>query len=46
MVKVTAFDVTPPDETVIRAVPAVAIKVASTGAVNRFALTTLVASGV
>jgi hypothetical protein len=46
MVKVTAFDVTPPDETVIRAVPALAIKLASTGAVSRLALPTLVASGV
>jgi hypothetical protein len=46
MVKATAFEVTPPDETVIWAVPTLAIKLASTGAVNWFALTTLVASAV
>jgi hypothetical protein len=46
MVKVTAFEVTPPDETVIRTVPTPAIKLASTGAVNWLALMKLVASAV
>jgi len=46
MVKGTAFEVTPPDDTVICAVPTAAIRLASTGAVNWFALTTLVASAV
>jgi hypothetical protein len=46
MVNGTAFEVTPPDNTVIWTVPTAPIKLASTGAVNWLALMTLVASAV
>ena len=46
IVKFTAFEVIPPDDTVIRTVPTLLIKLASTGAVTWFELITLVASAV